>query len=99
MVPNWAKLRRPQSTDAGLGRLASRGRFKDERYDDDLEAACKALIESSRPDLVPDFAERLAAARGLPYAAAVTQTRETRQQVRVENSRQQFLNVQGAFAP
>jgi len=100
--------------DAGWGRLVAKGRFKDERYDDDLVAACKALVAGwkpdpaptwvtcvpslRRPELVPDFAERLAAALGLPYAAAVSQTRETREQVQMANSRQQFLNVQGAYA-
>jgi ATP-dependent DNA helicase RecQ len=57
-----------------------------------------AVPSLRRPELVPDFAERLAAALELPYAAAVRQTRETREQSRMANSRQQFLNVEGAFA-
>ena len=100
--------------DAGWGRLVAQGKFKDEHFDDELVDACKALYSNwkpdpapvwvtavpslRRPELVPDFAERLAAALELPYAAAVRQTRETREQNQLENSRQQFLNVEGAFA-
>jgi len=51
-----------------------------------------------RPELVPDFAERLAKAIGLPYAQPIAVARKTDAQSRLENSRQQYLNVQGAFA-
>ncbi len=70
--------------DAGWGRLVARGKFEDERFDDDLVTAAAALVENwkpdpaptwvtavpslRRPELVPEFAERLAAALGLPYA-------------------------------
>ena len=50
-----------------------------------------------RPELVPGFAERLAEAVGLPYAAVLSVVRETEEQATLENSRKQWLNVQGAF--
>ena len=52
----------------------------------------------ARPDLVPGFAERLAAALGLPFRPIVVKTRETKPQKELENSHQQFANVWGAFA-
>ncbi|HKJ36804.1 MAG TPA: RecQ family ATP-dependent DNA helicase [Solirubrobacterales bacterium] len=100
--------------DAGWGRLVRKGKIEDERFDDDLVTAAAALVESwgpepapgwvtavpsrRHPELVPDFAERLAAALGLHYSAALTQTRETKQQNSLANSRLQYLNVGGAFA-
>jgi len=56
-------------------------------------------VPSTRhPDLVPRFAERLAASLGLPFRQVVRKTRETRPQKELENSQQQFANVWGAFA-
>ncbi len=99
--------------DAGWGRLVAEGR-KAGRFDDELVEAAKLLYESwapdpaptwvtavpslRRPEPVPDFAERLAAAIGLPYVEAVSHKRETREQKQLANSRQQYVNVQGAFA-
>ena len=51
-----------------------------------------------RPELVPGFAERLAAALGLPFRPVLVKTRETKPQKELENSQQQFRNVWGAFA-
>jgi ATP-dependent DNA helicase RecQ len=53
---------------------------------------------SSRPEVVAGFAERLAAALGLPFRPVVVKTRETKPQMELENSHQQFANVWGAFA-
>jgi ATP-dependent DNA helicase RecQ len=50
-----------------------------------------------RPDLVPDFAERLASALDLPFVPVVRKTRETVPQKEMENSQQQLANVRGAF--
>ena len=50
------------------------------------------------PELVPDFAERLAKAIDLPYSQAVGVAKKVQEQSKLENSRQQYLNVQGAFA-
>ena len=58
-----------------------------------------AVPSLRHPELVPDFAERLAKAIGLPYAQAVCGREEDRRsRSKLENSRQQYLNVQGAFA-
>ena len=57
-----------------------------------------AVPSLRHPELVPDFAERLAEAIGLPTAQALTVAKQTKEQSKLENSRQQYLNVQGAFA-
>ncbi len=43
------------------------------------------------------FAERRAAALGLPFRPVVVKTRETKPQMELENSHQQLRNVWGAF--
>ncbi len=49
------------------------------------------------PDLVPDFAARLAAELGLPFLGLVTKVAENQPQTRMENSAQQLRNVLTAF--
>ena len=49
------------------------------------------------PDLVPDFARRLAAALGVPFSADVHKVRETRPQKEMENRYHQCNNLDGAF--
>ena len=51
----------------------------------------------NHPDLVPDLARRLAAKLGLPAVEAVRKTRPTQPQKTMQNSAQQFANVDGAF--
>ena len=53
---------------------------------------------ASHPDLVPDFASRLADALGIPFVPVVERVRSRRPQKEMENSHQQFRNVDGAFA-
>jgi ATP-dependent DNA helicase RecQ len=48
--------------------------------------------------LVPDFARRLAERLGIPFLDLVTQTRTHPRQREMENSPQQFRNVNGVFA-
>jgi ATP-dependent DNA helicase RecQ len=48
--------------------------------------------------LVPDFAQRLAAAVGLPYVDAIERTGDRPPQREMANSQQQVANVRGAFA-
>lgn len=50
------------------------------------------------PTLVPDFAESLAAALGLPYYPVIRKVRETLEQRKVQNSPQQVQNLWDAFA-
>jgi ATP-dependent DNA helicase RecQ len=100
--------------DAGWGDLVRRGKYEDGRFHDDLVAAIADMVRSWRPsptpawvaavpslrhpDLVPDFAQRVASALGLPYVPALVKRRETEPQKTRENSEQQAANVRDAFA-
>jgi ATP-dependent DNA helicase RecQ len=53
---------------------------------------------ASHPDLVPDFASRLADALGISFVAVVERVRSRPPQKEMANSHQQFRNVDGAFA-
>src|SRR5215218_1006436 len=83
------------------------GRFDDELVDAAAEAvrawgapvAWLTAVPSRRSGpLVPDFAARLAAALGLPYAAALERTGDGPPQREMANSAQQVANVRGQFA-
>ncbi|HTE60396.1 MAG TPA: RecQ family ATP-dependent DNA helicase, partial [Solirubrobacteraceae bacterium] len=83
------------------------GRFDDELVDAAAEAvrgwgppiAWVSAVPSRRSGpLVPDFAARLAAALGLPYAAALERTGDGPPQREMANSAQQVANVRGQFA-
>ena len=52
----------------------------------------------SRPDLVPDFAARLAEALELPFHEVVGKVAENQPQAAMQNSAQQVRNVWDAFA-
>jgi ATP-dependent DNA helicase RecQ len=99
--------------DAGWGQLVVEGKWKDEHFSDELVEVAAELIKAwgptpapawvtavpslRHPELVPDFAERLAKAIDLPFSQAVGVAKEVKEQSKLENSRQQYLNVQGAF--
>jgi ATP-dependent DNA helicase RecQ len=51
----------------------------------------------THPELIPDFARRLASALELPFAGGIGKSRESQPQRRMENSAQQLRNVWGAF--
>jgi ATP-dependent DNA helicase RecQ len=84
------------------------------RFDDELvEAAAELLrrwadasgarwitaVPSQRSGaLVPDFAQRLATAVGLPYADAIERSQDRPPQREMANTQQQVANVRGAFA-
>ncbi|MEO8425223.1 MAG: helicase-related protein, partial [Actinomycetota bacterium] len=53
---------------------------------------------ASHPEPVPDFASRLAEVLGIPFAPVVRRVRSRAPQKEMENSHQQFRNVDGAFA-
>jgi ATP-dependent DNA helicase RecQ len=58
-----------------------------------------ACVPSLRhPRLVPDLAERLAHALGLPFRSVVTKVRETAPQKEMQNAPHQCRNLDGAFA-
>jgi ATP-dependent DNA helicase RecQ len=100
--------------DAGWGHVVRQGKYRDGRFIDDLVAACRDMIEAWRPDpaprwvtcvpslrhpdLVPDFAQRLAASLGLPFHRVLAKTDERPEQKAMANSAQQARNVDGALS-
>ena len=100
--------------DAGWGGLVKKGKCSDGRFADDLVAACAKMIRHwdpqpapawvtcvpslRHPELVPDFARRLAAALDLPFHPALVRTADRPEQKTLANSTQQARNIDGAFA-
>jgi ATP-dependent DNA helicase RecQ len=99
--------------DAGWGNLVRRGKYRDNRFDDQLVAACVKLIKEwgpeplpiwvtcvpslRHPDLVPDFARRLGQCLDLPFRAALTKTNNRPEQKTMANSAQQARNIDGSL--
>ncbi|HEX5937970.1 MAG TPA: helicase-related protein, partial [Actinomycetota bacterium] len=99
--------------DGGWGGLVKKGLAAGEFSDALVQAAAElvgkrwrpdppptwvtCVPSTSRPEVMAGFADRLAAAVGLPFRPVVVKTRETRRQLELENSQQQFSNVWGAF--
>jgi len=99
--------------DAGWGGLVRQGRYKDRRFADELVEACVRLVREwnlqpapawvaclpslRRPDLVPDFAQRLAAALQLPLHRVLEKTEDRPEQRTLANSAQQARNVDGSL--
>ena len=98
--------------DAGWGTMIREGKRR-EQFGDQLVDACVQLLERwgpqptptwvtcvpshRHPYLVPDFAERLASALGLPFHVVLHQTRENPEQKSMANSAQQALNLDGSL--
>lgn len=99
--------------DAGWGQLVRQGRSTDGRFDDRLVDAFVEMISDwapdpapawitcvpslRRPDLVPDFAEKVAERLGLPFHPIVTKVEERPPQREQQNAVHQQHNVEGAF--
>ena len=99
--------------DAGWGRLVRVGKNRDGHFSDKLVEASVRLIREwnpepspawvtcipsrRHPDLVPSFAERLAAALGLPFRAVLTKIDDRPEQKGMANSAQQARNVEGSL--
>lgn len=96
------------------GRMVEQGKYRDDRFPDQLVEACVRMFRNwnpqpaprwvacvpsqSHPDLVPDFARRLADALRLPFRAVLENTGKKRPaQKEMSNSRWQAGNVDGAF--
>lgn len=100
--------------DAGWGNMVRQGKYHDRRFDDDLVSACVNLIREwnpqpapkwvtcipslRHPDLVPNFAKRLAAALQLPFQAVLKKTDNRPEQKTMANSIQQARNIDGSLA-
>jgi ATP-dependent DNA helicase RecQ len=103
-----------RSRDAGWGRHVEAARRAGEPFPDALVDAATQLLADwmpepaprwvtavpsrSRPDAVSLFAQRLAAALGLPFVGGLVRVRDGAPQAEMENSAQQAGNVVGAFA-
>ena len=99
--------------DAGWGNLVYAGKYIDNRFADELVAAASQMIREWQPQpmpdwvtcipsrrhpyLVPDFAERLADALGLPFRAVLVKTDDRPEQKDMQNSAQQARNVEGSL--
>jgi ATP-dependent DNA helicase RecQ len=99
--------------DAGWGKLVHQGKYQDDHYSDELVAACVELfnrwnpvpaptwvtcIPSRRhPELVPDFARRLADSLHLPFHPVLDKTDDRPPQKDMNNSHQEALNVDGSL--
>lgn len=100
--------------DAGWGRTVAdnkhAGRFSDElveamaemiqqRWQPDPAPQWVCCVPSlNHPELVPDFARRLAARLGLPFMDAVSKVKDNQPQKRQQNRYHQCRNLDGAFA-
>lgn len=99
--------------DAGWGGLVRRGKYADGRFSGDLVAAMAAMIRGwnpqpsptwvtaapslRHPELVPDFASRVALALGLPFHMVLEKSDERPEQKTMANSTQQARNVDGSL--
>lgn len=100
--------------DGAYGDLVADGKYRDGAFSDELlsvaiervrewdtyhEITWVAAVPSLKhPELVPEFAAKLAVALGIPFSSCVTKTRSTKQQKELENSYTQAANVFEAFS-
>src|ERR1039458_1911178 len=102
-----------RSEDAGWGESVRLGKYRDGHYSDDLVTACATMVREwapnpapqwvtsipslRHPDLVPDFARRLAAALNLPFQVVLEKSDMPPPQKEMANSSQQARNVDGSL--
>ena len=100
--------------DAGWGSLVRQGKYQDRRFSDELVQACANLLRSwapqpapawvtcipsnRHPELVPDFARRLAASLDLPFDPVLEKAEDREEQKTMANSVQQARNIDGSLA-
>jgi len=100
--------------DAGWGELVKHGKYRDNRFDEALVRGAVEMIQRwqpqpmptwvtyvpslYRPELVPDFAMRLAEKLGLPLLEVVRKVRDNKPQKNMSNSYQKTRNLDGVFA-
>lgn len=101
-------------SDAGWGTLVRQGKSREGRFADQLVEACAVMVRAwnpqpapawitcipsrRHPDLVPDFARRLAAALALPFHSVLQKTDERAAQKEMANSSQQARNIDGSLS-
>jgi ATP-dependent DNA helicase RecQ len=99
--------------DAGWGGRVRQGKYHDGKFADDLVDACVKMVREwspqpnptwvtcipslRHPDLVPNFAKRLAAALGLPFHMVFAKTDDRPEQKTMANSTQQARNIDGSL--
>jgi ATP-dependent DNA helicase RecQ len=99
--------------DAGWGSLVRQGKSHDGRFADQLVEACAAMVRTwapqpapvwvtcipsrRHPNLVPDFARRLAVALRLPFHPVLEKRDDRPAQKQMANSSQQARNVDGSL--
>lgn len=99
--------------DGGWGKLVADNKYKDNFFSDELVRACTKLIKSwnptptpkwltcvpslTRPDLVPNFAQRLATALDIPFIMCIEKQNQNSAQKNMQNSWHQVANLDGAF--
>ena len=99
--------------DAGWGQFVEKGKYKDNHFEDSLVQATYDMIQRwqpqpfptwvtcipslTHPELVPNFARRLAKKLGLPFVPCIIKIRQTSRQKEMSNSYQQAHNLDGAF--
>lgn len=100
--------------DAGWGGLVRQGKSGDGHFADELVTACVKMIQDwnpqptptwvtcvpslRHPNLIPDFAHRLANALGLPFHIVLSKTDNRPEQKTMANSTQQARNIDGSLA-
>ncbi len=100
--------------DAGWGELVKHGKYRDNRFDEALVRGAVEMIQRwqpqpmptwvtyvpslYRPELVPDFAMRLAEKLGLPLLKVVQKVRHNKPQKNMSNNYQKTRNLDGVFA-
>ena len=100
--------------DAGWGYLVYAGKYEYGRFSDELVEASANLIKEwqpqpapvwvtcipsrRHPNLVKDFAQRLATGLGLPFREVLSKTDDRPEQKEMANSAQQARNVEGSLS-
>ena len=100
--------------DAGWGQLVCDGKYRDGYFADELVEACVSLMKEwnpqpaptwvtcipslRHPNLVRDFARRLAVQLELPFLQVLTKTDYRPEQKSMANSIQQARNIDGSLA-
>ena len=99
--------------DAGWGEIVRVGKYETGRFDDcliegmvsmladwnlEIKPTWLTCIPSNRhPDLVPDFAQRLADRLGIEFIPCIEKVKDNEPQKTMENSAKQALNLDGVF--